>query len=221
MIEDLKMIDIDQLITAFEETLYMSFVSLIFSTIFGLIIGVILYCTKSDGLYENKFINKIVDVVVSVLRAIPFIILLYLIIPFTKLLTGSMLGATAALPSLILAATPFYARLTLLALNEVDKGTVEAMKAMGASKFSIIFKVLLPESSPALVSGVCVTAISLISYTAMAGAIGSGGLGNMAYLYGLSRRNNAILYLTTFIIVLLVFFIQNVGDRISKKIDKR
>ncbi len=221
MIEELKLINTDQLLKAIEETIYMSFVSLIYATAFGLVVGIILYCTKSDSLFENKFINKLVDMIVNVLRAIPFIILLYLIIPLTKLLTGSMLGATAALPSLILAATPFYARLTLLALNEVDKGTIEAMNAMGASKFAIITKVLLPEAKPALISGVCVTAISLVSYTAMAGAIGAGGLGNMAYLYGLSRRNNTVLYLTTLIIIIIVFSIQNLGDRIVRKIDKR
>ncbi len=221
MIEELKQINEEQLYKALEETLYMSFVSLVFATLFGLIIGTILYCTASNSLYENRFINKIVDIVVNILRAIPFIILLYLIIPLTKLLTGSMLGATSALPSLILAATPFYARLTLLALNEVDKGTIEATCAMGASRFKIITKVLLPEAKPALISGICVTAISLVSYTAMAGAIGAGGLGNMAYLYGLSRRNNAVLYLTTFIIIIIVFSIQNIGDRIVRKIDKR
>lgn len=210
-----------QLLQAFYETIYMSFVSLVFIIIFGLLIGILLFVTQTDGLIENKFINKITDFIVNVLRAIPFIILMILIVPFTKMLTGSMLGATAALPSLILAASPFYARLCCIAFTEVDKGTIEACKAMGATKWQIIFKVLLPESLPALVSGACVTAISVISYTAMAGAIGSGGLGNIAYQYGFARRNNAILYSATIIITIIVLCLQWLADYLATKIDKR
>ena len=214
-------INFDQMLEAFYETLFMSFGSLIFAVLIGLIVGVLLYCTQSGGLYENKIINPIADLIVNVLRAVPFIILMILIIPLTKFLVGTMLGAKAAIPSLVFAAAPFYARLCVIAFTEVDKGTIEASKAMGASKLQIIFKVLLPESLPALISGVCVTGISLISYTAMAGAVGGGGLGNLAYMYGFVRRNNAVLYTATILIVLLVFVIQGLGDRIVKKIDKR
>ncbi len=211
----------DQMFTAFTETIYMSSVSLFFTIIFGLIIGILLFVTNSQGLIVNKFLNKITDLIVNILRAVPFIILMIILIPFTQALVGSMLGASAALPSLIFAASPFYARLCCIAFMEVDKGTIEASKAMGASNWQIITKVLLPESFPALVSGACVTAISLISYTAMAGAIGSGGLGNLAYQYGFVRRNDAILYTATAIITLIVLGLQWLSDYLAAKIDKR
>ncbi len=214
-------IDISQMLTAIWETVYMTFLSLLFAVILGLLIGILLYCTQSGGLLENKWVNRISDLLVNVLRAIPFIILMILLIPLAKLLTGRMLGATAALPSLIFAATPFYARMCVIAFTEVDKGTIEASKAMGANNWQIITKVLLPESMPALVSGITVTGISLISYTAMAGAIGAGGLGNLAYLYGFVRRNDAVLYTATAIIVIIVFTMQWIGDTAVKKIDKR
>lgn len=214
-------IDISQMLTAIWETVYMTFFSLLFAVVLGLLIGILLYCTQSGGLLENKWINRVSDLLVNVLRAIPFIILMILLIPLAKLLTGRMLGATAALPSLIFAATPFYARMCVIAFTEVDKGTIEASKAMGANNWQIITKVLLPESMPALVSGITVTGISLISYTAMAGAIGAGGLGNLAYLYGFVRRNDAVLYTATAIIVIIVFTMQWIGDTAVKKIDKR
>ena len=214
-------LNIDQLLTAVWETVFMTFVSLFFASLFGLLIGILLYCTQSDGLLENRIINRIADVIVNVLRAIPFLILLILLIPITRALVGTMLGAKAALPPLIAAATPFFARMCVIAFQEVDKGTIEASKAMGASNAQIIQKVLLPESMPAIVSGIAVTGISLVGYTAMAGAIGAGGLGNLAYMYGFARRNNAVLYTATVIIVLIVFAIQWIGDAIVKKIDKR
>jgi D-methionine transport system permease protein len=214
-------LNIDQLLTAVWETVFMTFVSLFFASILGLLIGILLYCTQSDGLLENRIINRITDVIVNVLRAIPFLILLILLIPLTRALVGTMLGAKAALPPLIAAATPFFARMCVIAFQEVDKGTIEASKSMGASNAQIIWKVLLPESLPAIVSGIAVTGISLVGYTAMAGAIGAGGLGNLAYMYGFARRNNAVLYTATVIIVLIVFAIQWVGDAIVKKIDKR
>ncbi|NCB33701.1 MAG: ABC transporter permease [Erysipelotrichia bacterium] len=214
-------LNITQLLTAVWETVYMTFASLLFAVTFGLIIGVLLYCTETGGLLQNRVINRIADVIVNVLRAIPFIILLIILIPLTKALVGTMLGATAALPSLIFASTPFYARMCVIAFQEVDKGTIEASRSMGATNWQIITKVLLPEAMPALVSGITVTGISLIGYTAMAGAIGAGGLGNLAYLYGFARRNNAVLYTSTVIIVLIVFAMQWLGDAIVRKIDKR
>ena len=214
-------LNFDQMLTAVYETVFMTFMSLLFASIFGLLIGILLYCTQSGGLFQNRFINRITDVVVNVLRAIPFLILLILLIPLTRALVGTMLGAKAALPPLIVASTPFYARMCVIAFQEVDKGTIEASKSMGASNLQIIRKVLLPESMPAIVSGIAVTGISLVGYTAMAGAIGAGGLGNLAYMYGFARRNNAVLYTATVIIVLIVFAIQWIGDAIVKKIDKR
>ncbi len=214
-------LNVEQLLQAVWETVFMTFVSLFFATVFGLLIGILLYCTQTGGLLQNKILNRIVDVIVNVLRAIPFLILLILLIPLTRAIVGTMLGARAALPPLIFASTPFFARMCVIAFQDVDKGTIEAAKAMGASNGQIIFKVLLPESMPAIVSGIAVTGISLVGYTAMAGAIGAGGLGNLAYMYGFARRNDAILYSSTVIIVLIVFVIQWIGDAIVKKIDKR
>ena len=221
MIQFLERIDIEALINAVNETLYMTSISFVFSIFIGLFIGVLLYLTSSDGLYSNKIINKIMDMIINVLRAIPFAILIIILFDLATLLTGSMLGATAALPALIIAASPVYARMCVIAFIEVDKGTIEASKSMGSSNFEIIFKVLIPEASVALVSSASVLAISLISYTAIAGVIGSGGLGNYAYLYGFSRGNNAVLYTSTFLIVVIVFVVQFVSDYVIKKIDKR
>lgn len=214
-------INMNQILEAFQETVFMSFVSLFFAVILGGVLGTILYATQSGGLYENKVLNRFSDFIVNVLRAIPFIILMILLIPLAKFLTGSMLGATSALPSLIIAAAPFYARICVIAFSEVDKGVIEASKSMGATKFEIIRKVIIPESMPALISGITVTAISLVSYTAMAGALGSGGLGNLAYMYGFARRNNAVLYLATALVIILVFVIQILGDYAVKKINRR
>lgn len=217
----LEQINVDQMIIALNETLFMTFTSLALSVVFGLIIGVLLFSTQSEGLYKNKILNAGTDFIINVLRAIPFIIILILVIPFTKMLVGTMLGAKAAIPSLVIAATPFYARLAVIAFTEVDKGTIEASKAMGASRFEIITKVLIPEALPALVSGICVTGISLVGYTAMAGAIGAGGLGNLAYLYGFARRDNVVLFSATVLVIIIVFVIQGIGDYIVKRIDKR
>ena len=214
-------IDFKQIYDALIETLFMSGVSLIFAVIFGIVMGIILYLTQKDGLYENKIVHTILDWLVNILRAIPFIILLILVMPLAKMMTGSILGAKAALPSLILSSAPFYARMSMIALNEVDKGVIEAAKAMGANNLEIIFKFLLPEAKPALVSGIALMAITLVGYTAMAGAIGAGGLGDLAYTYGFTRQNYPVLYLSTALVVIIVFAIQFLGDYLVKKIDKR
>lgn len=217
----LENIDIDAMINALGETLFMTFVSLIFAVIIGLILGIAIYLTQEDSLYPNKPVNKVLNLIVNVLRAIPYIILLMIIVPLTTALVGSMIGAKAALPSLILSSAPFYGRMVMIALNEVDSGTIEASKAMGASNFQIITKVLIPEAKPALISSVSVMAISLVGYTAMAGAIGAGGLGNLAYLYGMARNNNYIMYTATILILIIVFIIQIIGDYFVRKLDKR
>ncbi|MDY6063068.1 MAG: methionine ABC transporter permease [Erysipelotrichaceae bacterium] len=208
------------------ETIFLTFIPLLFAVVFGTLLALLLYCTSSDGLLESHnpifyVINKIADISINILRAIPFIILIIILIPISSFLTGSMLDKEAALPSLILAATPFFARMCLIAFQEVDKGTIEASKAMGATKLQIIFKVLIPESLPAIISAISVCGVNLVGYTAMCGAIGAGGLGHQAYQYGFVRRNPLILYTTTIIIIIIVFIIQGVGDYIVKKIDKR
>lgn len=217
----LENIDLDAMITAINETLFMTIVSLFFAVIIGLILGIAIYLTQEDGLYPNKVINKILNLIVNVLRAVPYIILLMLILPLTTALVGSMIGAKAALPSLILSSAPFYGRMVMIALNEVDSGTIEASKAMGASNFQIITKVLIPEAKPALISSMTVMAIALVGYTAMAGAIGAGGLGNLAYLYGMVRNNNYVMYVSTILILVIVFIIQIIGDYFVKRLDKR
>ena len=217
----LSQIDWDAMIVAIKETMYMTFVSLFMSVLIGFVFGIILYITKDDGLYPNKIINRILDFIINLLRAIPFIILILIILPVTKLLVGTMLGATAALPALIISSAPFYARMCMIALSEVDKGTIEASKAMGASNVQIITKILFPEAKPALISSITVRGISLVGYTAMAGCIGSGGLGNLAYMYGFVRNNMAVMYTATFFVLVIVFVIQGIGDYVVKKIDKR
>lgn len=217
----LENIDLDAMVLALQETLFMTFVSLIFAVLIGMVLGIAIYLTQEDGLYPNKIVNKILNLIVNVLRAVPYIILLILLIPLTTALVGSMLGAKAALPSLILSSAPFYGRMVMIALNEVDSGTIEASKAMGASNFQIITKILIPEAKPALISSITVMGISLVGYTAMAGAIGAGGLGNLAYLYGFVRTNNYVMYTATILILIIVFIIQFIGDYFVRKIDKR
>ena len=214
----LENIDINAMIAALNETLFMTLISLIFAIILGMVLGIAIYLTQDDGLYPNLIVNKMLNLIVNVFRAVPYIILVFLLIPLTTFLVGSMLGAKAALPSLILSSAPFYGRMVMIALNEVDGGTIEASKAMGASNVQIITKVLIPEAKPALIT---VMSISLVGYTAMAGAIGAGGLGNLAYLYGFVRTNNYVMYTATFLILVIVFIIQFIGDYFVRKIDKR
>lgn len=210
------------------ETLYLTFVPLFFAVIFGFIIGVAIFITSSDSMIVDtrghiglRIINRIADGLVNIFRSIPYLILLIWVNPLANLLTGSMIGATAAIPSLVISATPFYARMVTIAFTEINKGTIEASKALGANTFQIIFKVLINESKPALISGIAMTAISLVSYSAMAGAIGAGGLGFEAFTYGIARRNTERMLITTLIIVIIVFIIQFIGDYFAKKTDKR
>jgi D-methionine transport system permease protein len=172
----------DMIWAATVETLYMTGVAVVATFILGTILGLLLFLTSKGSLWENRLANMIIAAIVNIFRSIPFIILIILLIPFTKFVVGTILGANAALPALIIGAAPFYARMVEIALREIDKGVIEAAKAMGATTATIIWKVLLPESLPALVSGITVTAIALVGYTAMAGVVGAGGLGNLAYL---------------------------------------
>ncbi|WP_316571529.1 methionine ABC transporter permease [Neobacillus sp. YIM B06451] len=206
---------------ATRETLYMTSISVAVTFVLGIILGLLLFLTGKGNLWENAFINKIIAAFVNVFRSIPFIILIVLLIPFTVFVVGSMIGENAALPALIIGSAPFYARMVEIGLREIDKGVIEAAKSMGASTWTIIWKVLLPESMPALVSGITVTAIALVSYTAMAGAIGAGGLGNLAYLEGFQRSRNDVTVMATIIILIIVFIIQLIGDTITRKLDKR
>ncbi|WP_010532208.1 methionine ABC transporter permease [Lentibacillus jeotgali] len=214
-------IEMQDLWVATYETFYMTIFALIGTFIFGILLGLLLYLTMKGGIWQNKILNIMVASIVNIFRAIPFIILILLLFPFTDFLIGTIRGPNAALPALIIGSAPFYGRLVEIALKEVDKGVIEAAKAMGAKTRTIIFRVLLPESMPALVSGITVTAINLIGYTAMAGVIGAGGLGNYAYFFGFQRREFDVVFVCTVLIVLIVFLFQFIGDYISNKIDKR
>ncbi len=214
-------VDITELWTATYETLYMTVIALVFSFIIGAILGLLLFLTGKGSLWENKIINTVIAAVVNIFRSIPFLILIILLLGFTKILVGSILGSNAALPALIIGSAPFYARLAEIALREVDKGVIEAARSMGAKTSTIIFKVLIPESTPALISGITVTAIALIGSTAIAGAIGSGGLGNLAYVEGYQSNNTDVTFVATVFILIIVFIIQIIGDVITNIIDKR
>lgn len=212
---------IEQLLDATWETLYMTGVAGVATLILGIILGVMLFLTSKEQLLQNRPIYLLISALVNIFRSIPFIILIVLLIPFTKTLVGTILGANAALPALIVGAAPFYARLVEIGLREVDKGVIEAARSMGAKNHTLIFRVLLPESSPALVSGITVTLIALVSYTAMAGVIGAGGLGNLAYLEGFQRNHGDVTLVATLTILVIVFVIQFIGDLITTTLDKR
>lgn len=211
----------DQLWAATLETLYMTALSGVATFALGLLLGLALFLTARGGLFQNRAVYSVISLVVNIFRSIPFIILIVLLIPFTKSIVGTILGADAALPALIVGAAPFYARLVEIALREVDKGVIEATRSMGARLGTLVFRVLLPESSPALVSGITVTLIALVSYSAMAGVIGAGGLGNLAYLEGFQRNHNDVTLVATVTILIIVFIIQFFGDVITSLLDKR
>ncbi|EUJ31368.1 ABC transporter permease [Listeria floridensis FSL S10-1187] len=204
-----------------KDTLYMTLVSLVAVFILGTLLGLLLFLTnKKTGIF-TKLLYWITAVLVNVFRSIPFIILIVLLLPMTSAIVGTIIGPKAALPALIISAAPFYARMVEIAFREVDKGVLEAAKAMGANIYTVIFKVLIPEALPALISGITVTAISLVGFTAMAGIIGAGGLGNAAYLEGFQRNQPEVTIAATIIILVIVFIFQFIGDILTKIVDKR
>ncbi len=215
-----KDIDLKMFNDALGETIYMSLLSTLFVFVFGIILGILLFVSDEKGLKPNRMIYQVLSVFTSLFRSIPFMILIVLLIPFTKIIIGSILGPSAALPALIIGATPFYARLVELSLNEKSEHLIETGKAFGASSIQIITKVIIPEALPGIVRGITVTAILITGYTSIAGAIGAGGLGNLAYLYGYARNRMDITILATIEIVLLILIIQFLGDMIVKKIQK-
>jgi len=214
-------VDWERMWEATYETLYMTAISTIVTFILGLVIGIVLFLTSPHQLWANKIVNFLTGSLVNIFRSIPFIVLIILLIPFTKFLLGTIRGANAALPALIIGAAPFYARMVLIALREIDRGVIEAARSMGAKTSTIIWKVLIPESLPALISGITVTAVALVGYTAMAGIIGAGGLGNLAFLDGFQRNRSDVTLMATILILVVVFIIQWIGDMITAKTDKR
>ena len=198
----------------------MTFISFVIGGLLGLIAGLLLVLTAPGGIIENKLVFHILDKITSIFRAIPFIILLALINPFTRMIVGTGIGPTAALVPPSLAVFPFFARQVQVVLSELDRGVIEAAQASGATFWDIV-GVYLREGLPDLIRVTTVTLISLVGETAMAGAIGAGGLGNVAISYGYQRFNNDVTLLATFLILLLIFFIQFIGDFLTKKISHR
>lgn len=198
------------------ETLEMTIISTVLSTIIGIPLGVILLITSKGHMLENLAINRVLGVVVNALRSIPFIILLVAIIPFTRLVVGTSIGTIAATVPLTVAAIPFLARLVETSLREVDGGIIEAAQSMGATPMQIIRKVLLPESLPMLIDNITVLIVNLIGYSAMAGVVGGGGLGDIAIRYGYQRFNPEIMGITIVILIVLVQLTQSVGEHLSK-----
>ncbi|BCA84923.1 ABC transporter permease [Enterococcus saigonensis] len=207
--------------TSTVDTLYMTIVSMIVVFVLGILLGLLLYSLGRKKSASYQILYNVVSIISNIFRSTPFMILMVLIIPFTKTLVGSMIGASAALPALILSAVPFYARLVEIAFREVSPGVIEAANAMGANYWQIIYKILVPESMPALVSGFTVTSVSMIGFTAMAGAIGAGGLGSLAWSEGFQLGNQTVTLVATVIMLLIVFVVQGLGDYFTQKLDKR
>ncbi|WP_206099009.1 methionine ABC transporter permease [Paenibacillus nanensis] len=210
---------------ATNETLYMLGYSLLFTVILGLLLGVLLFLTSDKQLLGGKFYARIIygalSLLVNVLRSVPFVILMILIMPFTKFLVGTKIGVVGAIPPLVVAAAPFFARLVESALREVDRGVIEAATAMGASKGMIVLHVLLREARTGLIAAVTITAVTLVSYTAMSGVIGGGGLGDLAMRYGYQRFMIEVMAVTVLLMLILVQILQMVGDALVRYFSRR
>jgi D-methionine transport system permease protein len=206
---------------AFFETIYMVGISITVAMLIGLPVGVLLFVTDRGLFLENTFFNQVVGFLVNMIRSIPFIILLIALIPLADLIAGSTIGPTAASVSLSVAAIPFFARLVEQSLREIDKGVIEAAVAVGASPWMIIKDVLLPEAKPGIIQGVTITIISLVAYSAMAGIVGGGGVGDLAIRFGYYRYDNTVMITTVIILICLVQLIQFFGDRLAKAVNKK
>ncbi|WP_291103834.1 MULTISPECIES: methionine ABC transporter permease MetI [unclassified Dysgonomonas] len=212
---------IDLLLKGTGETIVMTLVSGFFSFLLGLPLGVWLYITRKGQIKENLLLHNILSTVVNIFRAIPFIILIVWMIPFTRALVGTSIGVLAALVPLSIGAAPFVARMIENSLIDVPSGLIEASRSMGATPFQIVKKVLLPEALPSIVNCVSITLIMLVGYSAMGGAVGAGGLGQIGYQYGYVGYNLEIMNIVLALLVILVFIIQYTGNYISKKFDHR
>ena len=209
------------LITGTLDTLQMNVISTIMAMIIGIPLGVVLVVTSKGHILENAALNKILGAIVNATRSIPFIILMVAIIPFTRMVVGTSIGTTAACVPLTLAAIPFLARLVETSIKDIQFGVIEAAQSMGASPFQIIRKVLLPEALPTIIDNVTVLIVNLIGYSAMAGAIGGGGLGDIAIRYGYQRFQGDIMLATIIILIIMVQVIQMIGDGLSKAMNKK
>ena len=206
---------------AFLETAWMLTISVTFSVLIGIPLGIGLFATSEGMFWQNKILQNVSGTIINIIRSIPFVILLVVLLPLTTFILGDSMGPTAASFSLTVAGIPFYARLVENSLREIDKGVIEAAESVGASPWLIIRKVLLPESKSGLISGLTVTIISLLSYSAMAGMIGGGGIGDFAIRFGYYRYQNEVMVITVVSLIFLVQFIQFIGDRAAHAADKR
>lgn len=206
---------------AIPQTIYMVLFSSIIAVVFGMLLGIILTLTRPGGLREIKSLYSFLDFVVNIMRSLPFIILMIVVLPLTKVIVGKGYGTNASIVPLSISAIPFVARIVEGYLIQVDKGIIDAAKSMGATTSQIVFKVLIPESMPAIVNGITLTIINIIGYSAMAGAIGGGGLGDVALRYGYQRGQTDVLFVTVVVIIIFVQLIQFVGNSISNNINKK
>lgn len=209
------------LLNATGETLYMVLLAALFTVAIGLPVGVLLFLTRPKGILPNRAISLLLNTLVNTGRALPFVMLLIALIPFTRLLVGTTLGSTAAIVPITLGAFPFFARIVENALDEVDRGRIEAVVSMGGTLWHIVSRVLLPEALPALVAGVTLTIVMLIGFSAMAGVVGGGGLGDLAIRYGYQRFDNQIMAATIVVLLALVMLIQKLGDRLVRSLAYR
>lgn len=203
------------------ETVYMTVVSTLLGYVFGLPIGVLLAVTDKDGIRPNAVCYKILDVIANIIRSVPFLILLILLIPFTRALVGKSYGSTATIVPLVIAAAPFIGRMVESSLKEVDSGVIEAARSMGASNFTIITKVMLVEARTSLITGSTIAIGTILGYSAMAGSVGGGGLGDIAIRYGYYRYETEIMIVTVILLIVLVQIFQTIGMRIAAKLDRR
>lgn len=211
----------EMLKTGVWESLYMTFVSSFFAYLIGIPLGIILIVTDKDGIYPIPWLGRILGLIINLLRSVPFIILLIMVIPITRLIVGTTLGAKGVVPPLVIASAPYVARVVESSFKEVDAGVIEAAKSMGSSTFQIIWKVLLPEAKPSLLVGAALSVTTILAYSAMAGFVGGGGLGDIAIKYGYYRYQTEMMFITVAILVIIFQIIQEAGMKLSKVSDKR
>ena len=207
--------------TGVQQTFYMVGISMAISTFFGIPLGVGVVVTEEDNILENRYLNFILSAIINIVRSIPFIVLMVALIPFTRLVVNTSIGTTAAVVPLTIAAIPFIGRIVESSLKEVDKGVIEAAQSMGATPGEIITKVLLPEALPSLILGLTITAITLIGFSAIAGAIGAGGLGDIAVRYGYHRFETVIMVKTVILLIILVQSVQTFGNWLANRLDHK
>ncbi|WP_337519840.1 methionine ABC transporter permease [Anaerotignum faecicola] len=205
----------------FIETIYMTVISTVLAYIIGLPLGLVLVVTDKDGIHPIPWLNSLLGMIINFFRSIPFLILLIALMPFTKMVVGTIIGAKAAIVGLWIAAAPFIARMVESSLKEVEIGVVEAAQSMGASPFQIMTKVLLPEAKPSLLVGAAISITTILGYSAMAGIVGAGGLGAIAINYGYYRKQSDIMYVMVILMAIIVLVFQELGMRISKHTDRR